>query len=158
VIWTCKPARATEVLSLDEATYLGELQERFGWRVGKFIRAGRRASYPLKLARATTTVAPRTVLIGNAAQALHPVAGQGFHLGLRDAAMLAELVADCGGDVGSAELLHRFAEWRAGDRSGVVRFTDGLVKLFGDARPGVGVLRNLGLLLFDLSPPAKSAL
>jgi 2-octaprenyl-6-methoxyphenol hydroxylase len=111
-----------------------------------------------------TTIAPRTVLIGNAAQALHPVAGQGFNLGLRDAAMLAEVVANAevltGGrrDVGSPELLNRFATWRAGDRGGVIRFTDGLVKLFSDTRPGMGVLRNLGLLLFDLSPPAKSAL
>src|SRR3984893_15978034 len=158
VIWTCNPARATEVLALDDATYLRELQERFGWRAGRFVRAGVRASYPLKLTRAATTVAARTVLIGNAAQALHPVAGQGFNLGLRDAAMLAEVVAGARGDVGSPELLRRFAAWREGDRSGVVRFTDGLVKMFGDRRPAVGVLRNLGLLLFDLSPPAKSAL
>jgi 2-octaprenyl-6-methoxyphenol hydroxylase len=158
VIWTCNPQRATEVLSFDDATYLRELQARFGWRAGRFVRAGTRASYPLKLTRAAATVAARTVLIGNAAQALHPVAGQGFNLGLRDAAMLAEVVAGARGDVGSPELLEKFATWRAGDRSGVVRFTDGLVKMFGDTRPGVGVLRNLGLLLFDLSPPAKSAL
>jgi 2-octaprenyl-6-methoxyphenol hydroxylase len=158
VIWACSPERATEVLSFDDATYLRELQERFGWRAGRFVRAGVRASYPLKLTRAATTVAPRAVLIGNAAQALHPVAGQGFNLGLRDAAMLAEVIAGAQGDVGSPELLNRFTTWRAGDRSGVVRFTDGLVKLFGDARPGIGLLRNLGLLLFDLAPPAKSAL
>src|ERR1700730_6461130 len=158
VIWTCNPARATEVLSFDDVTYLRELQERFGWRAGRFVRAGVRGSYPLKLTRAATTVAARTVLIGNAAQALHPVAGQGFNLGLRDAAMLAEVVAGARGDVGSPELLRRFAAWREGDRSGVVRFPDGLVKMFGDRRPAVGVLRNLGLLLFDLSPPAKSAL
>jgi 2-octaprenyl-6-methoxyphenol hydroxylase len=72
--------------------------------------------------------------------------------------MLAEVVAGARGDVGAPELLSKFAAWRAGDRSGVVRFTDGLVKMFGDRRPAVGVLRNLGLLLFDLSPPAKSAL
>ena len=160
VIWTCAPARAAEVLSFDNTTYLRELQERFGWRAGRFVRAGVRASYPLKLTRAATTVAARTVLIGNAAQALHPVAGQGFNLGLRDAAMLAEVIAGAepSADVGSPELLRKFAAWREGDRSGVVRFTDGLVKLFANTRPGVGVLRNLGLLLFDLSPPAKSAL
>jgi 2-octaprenyl-6-methoxyphenol hydroxylase len=159
VIWTCTPERGAEVLSFDDATYLRELQERFGWRAGKFVRAGVRASYPLKLTRASTTVAPRTVLIGNAAQALHPVAGQGFNLGLRDAAMLAEvIVAAAADDVGAPTLLERFASWRAGDREGVVRFTDGLVKLFGNSRPGVGLLRDLGLLLFDLSPPAKSAL
>ncbi len=106
----------------------------------------------------STTVARRTVLIGNAAQALHPIAGQGFNLGLRDAALLAEVIADATGDVGSAELLRKFEDSRAADRGGVVRFTDGLVKLFGSRTPGVGLVRNLGLLAFDLSPPAKRAL
>jgi 2-octaprenyl-6-methoxyphenol hydroxylase len=174
VIWSCNPADAAGVLSLDDDGYLRELQARFGWRAGKFVRAGRRVSYPLKLTRAAMTTATRTVLIGNAAQALHPVAGQGFNLGLRDAAMLAEVIANAdagkahggnvgasnaaGVDVGAAELLQRFSDWRAADRTGVVKFTDGLVKLFGDTRPGMGILRNLGLLMFDLAPPAKSAL
>jgi 2-octaprenyl-6-methoxyphenol hydroxylase len=159
VIWSCRPADAAGVLSLDDASYLSELQARFGWRAGRFVRVGRRVSYPLKLTRAVETTATRTVLIGNAAQALHPVAGQGFNLGLRDAAMLAEVIANAnGGDVGAPELLRRFAEWRSADRGGVVRFTDGLVKLFGSSRPGAGMLRNLGLLMFDLAPPAKSAL
>lgn len=158
VIWACRPERAAELLALDDRGYLAELQGRFGWRAGRFVRAARRGSYPLKLTRATATTADRTVLIGNAAQALHPVAGQGFNLGLRDAAMLAEVIANATGDVGAPPLLRRFVEWRARDRSGVVRFTDGLVKLFGDSRPGVSLLRNLGLLMFDLAPPAKSAL
>ena len=160
VVWACSPADATRVLSLDDDSYLRELQTRFGWRAGKFVRVGRRVSYPLKLTRAATTTATRTVLIGNAAQALHPVAGQGFNLGLRDAAMLAEVIANApaGSDVGAPDLLQRFSEWRAADRTGVVKFTDGLVKLFGDSRPGMGILRNLGLLMFDLAPPAKSAL
>jgi 2-octaprenyl-6-methoxyphenol hydroxylase len=179
VIWSCSPADAAGVLSLTDDGYLRELQTRFGWRAGKFVRVGRRASYPLRLTRAAATTATRTVLIGNAAQALHPVAGQGFNLGLRDAAMLAEVIANAtasvagaaevadaagvatgpvGVDVGAPELLHRFSQWRAADRTGVVKFTDGLVKLFGDSRPGLGILRNLGLLMFDLAPPAKSAL
>jgi len=159
VIWSCRPEDASGVMSLDDDSYLRELQTRFGWRAGRFVRVGRRASYPLRLTRAAATTATRTVLIGNAAQALHPVAGQGFNLGLRDAAMLAEVIANAGvADVGAPMLLQRFAQWRAVDRSGVVRFTDGLVKLFGSSRPGVGLLRNLGLLMFDLAPPAKSAL
>ncbi len=161
VVWSAQPAEATRVLALSDDAFLGELQTRFGWRAGRFIRAGRRISYPLKLTRAATTVATRAVLIGNAAQALHPVAGQGFNLGLRDAAMLAELLVgtrEPNADPGSPELLARFAAWRSGDRGGVIRFTDGLIKLFGDARPGVGLARNFGLLLFDLTPPAKSAL
>ena len=158
VIWACRPRHASELLALDDAGYLARLQAQFGWRAGRFVRAGRRGSYPLKLTRACATVATRTVLIGNAAQALHPVAGQGFNLGLRDAAMLAEVIANAQGDAGAAQLLRRFEQWRAHDRSGVVHFTDALVKLFADARPGVGLLRNLGLLMFDLVPPAKSAL
>lgn len=158
VIWACRSAEAPAVLALDDAAWLDALQARFGWRAGRFIRSGRRASYPLKLSRAAAPIAPRTVLIGNAAQALHPVAGQGFNLGLRDAAMLAEVLANAAGDPGDPGLLARFAAWRAADRGGVVRFTDSLVKLFGDSRPGVGLLRNLGLLAFDLTPPAKSAL
>ena len=162
VVWSATPPEAIRLLALDDAAFLAELQTRFGWRAGRFTRVGRRASYPLKLTRAATTVSTRAVLIGNAAQALHPVAGQGFNLGLRDAAMLAEVLASTTGsdriDPGSAELLARFEHWRAGDRGGVIRFTDGLIKLFGDTRPGMGLARNFGLLLFDLTPPAKSAL
>jgi 2-octaprenyl-6-methoxyphenol hydroxylase len=158
VIWACRPERAEELLALDERAYLAQLQAQFGWRAGRFVRAGKRGSYPLRLTRADTTVARRAVLIGNAAQALHPVAGQGFNLGLRDAAMLAEVIANTPGDAGAPQLLQRFATWRARDRSGVVRFTDGLVKLFADQRLAVALLRNLGLLLFDLTPPAKAAL
>ena len=158
VVWTVLPAHAAQILAMPDDAFLKELQMRFGWRAGCFVHAGRRASYALNLTRAAATVAERTVLIGNAAQALHPVAGQGFNLGLRDAAMLAELIVAGGEDPGAAELLKQFANWRASDRNGVIRFTDGLIKLFGDKRRGVGMLRNLGLLRFDLTPPAKSAL
>ena len=157
LVWSAQPAQSARLIALSDEAFMDELQTTFGWRVGRFIKVGKRASYPLKLSRAVTTVATRAVLIGNAAQALHPVAGQGFNLGLRDAAMLAELLVDSA-DPGSPELLARFEAWRSGDRSGVIRFTDGLIKLFGDRRPGVGLARNLGLLMFDLAPPAKSAL
>ena len=157
-IWATAPAQAQRLLALDDPAYLTQLQAAFGWRAGRFTQLGRRASYALQLTRAAAPVAVRTVLIGNAAQALHPVAGQGFNLGLRDAAMLAEVIAGEPGDAGAPERLARFAAWRARDRTGVVRFTDSLVRLFGDTRPGVGLIRNLGLLAFDLSPQAKSAL
>jgi 2-octaprenyl-6-methoxyphenol hydroxylase len=157
-IWSCAPQRATQLLALEDDAYLRELQSHFGWRAGRFKRIGRRASYPLKLTRAATTVARRTVLIGNAAQALHPIAGQGFNLGLRDAALLAEVIAGAAGDVGGPELLRKFSDWRAADRGGVIRFTDGLVRLFGSRLPGVSLMRGLGLVAFDLSPPAKRAL
>jgi len=158
VVWTVAPEQAAHLLAVDDAAFLEELQSSFGWRAGCFVRVGRRASYALKLTRAAASVALRTALIGNAAQALHPVAGQGFNLGLRDAAALAELIAAGGADPGAAALLGEFAAWRASDRRGVIRFTDGLIKLFGDGRASVAVLRNLGLLLFDLVPPAKRAL
>ena len=158
VIWACTPAQAQELSALPDEAYLARLQRQFGWRAGRFVSVGRRHAYPLQLTRAQRTVGRRAVLIGNAAQALHPVAGQGFNLGLRDAAMLGEVIAGAADDVGAAPLLERFEAWRAADRGGVVRFTDSLVKLFGDERPGAGLLRDLGLLAFDLLPPAKSAL
>jgi 2-octaprenyl-6-methoxyphenol hydroxylase len=157
VVWARSPADAAQSLGATDEEFLKLLQQHFGWRAGKFIRAGRRASYPLQLTRADAAVAQRTVLIGNAAQSLHPVAGQGFNLALRDVAALAELVAE-DGDPGAPQLLERFAQDRAADRSGVTRFTDGLIRVFGDSRPPVRLLRDAGLLLFDLLPPAKRAL
>lgn len=162
VVWAVRPARAAELLALDDQAFANELLDSFGWRAGRWSRIGRRNQYPLSLSRAAETVAGRVVLIGNAAQALHPVAGQGFNLGLRDAATLAEMLAEvaAGGktDPDFTELLARFSAWRAEDRRGVTRFTDGLVKLFGSDLPGLGLVRNFGLLLFDLSPTAKRAL
>jgi 2-octaprenyl-6-methoxyphenol hydroxylase len=165
VVWAVKPERARELVALDEKAFAAELLSAFGWRAGRWTRIGKRNTYPLSLSRAQETVSGRVVLIGNAAQALHPVAGQGFNLGLRDAATLAEMLAGAPKQPGqpvdlqdAGELLARFAAWRAEDRSGVTRFTDSLVKLFGSERPGLGLVRNFGLLLFDLSPTAKQAL
>ena len=158
VIWAVKPERAAELMALDDAAFAARLLDAFGWRAGRWTRIGKRNTYPLALSRADQTVAGRVVLIGNAAQALHPVAGQGFNLGLRDAATLAEMLASGGHTPDFNELLARFAAWRDEDRRGVTRFTDGLVKLFGSELPGLATIRNFGLLLFDLSPTAKRAL
>jgi 2-octaprenyl-6-methoxyphenol hydroxylase len=162
VVWAVTPDRAAELLALDEAAFASRLLEAFGWRAGRWTRIGRRHTYPLTLSRARDTVAGRVVLIGNAAQALHPVAGQGFNLGLRDAATLAEMLVETPSTAAPERdmdaLLTRFAAWRDEDRGGVTRFTDGLVKLFGSDRPGLSTVRNFGLLLFDLSPAAKRAL
>ncbi|HUQ11269.1 MAG TPA: 2-octaprenyl-6-methoxyphenyl hydroxylase [Steroidobacteraceae bacterium] len=161
VVWAVRPDRADALMALDDAAFAAELLEAFGWRAGRWTKIGKRNTYPLSLSRASETVAGRVVLIGNAAQALHPVAGQGFNLGLRDAATLAEMLAQLptgGARPDYAELLGRFAAWRDEDRKGVTRFTDSLVKLFGSERPGLGLVRNFGLLLFDLSPTAKRAL
>ncbi len=158
VVWAVRPDRAAELMALDESDFANELLGAFGWRAGRWNKIGRRNTYPLLLSRAAETVSGRVVLIGNAAQALHPVAGQGFNLGLRDAATLAEMLAGAAEQPEFTELLSKFAAWRAEDRRGVTRFTDGLVKLFGSELPGAGLVRNFGLLLFDLSPTAKRAL
>jgi 2-octaprenyl-6-methoxyphenol hydroxylase len=152
---------AQSALAWSDAQFLAEVQRRFGFRMGRFFKVGRRVPYPLSLTQSERTSAPRCVIIGNAAQGLHPVAGMGFNLGLRDVASLAELIAESarrGADLGSRELLSEYDAWRSADRGGVIAFTDGLVRIFSNPLSSVRRLRNLGLLAFDLLPPAKSAL
>jgi 2-octaprenyl-6-methoxyphenol hydroxylase len=158
VIWTLAPEVARAMLALEETQFLAALQEKFGFRLGRFLRVGRRAAYPLSLTRAQAHVAERVVIIGNAAQGLHPIAGQGFNLGLRDVATLAEVIADAPTQVGEAGPLARYDEWRRRDRRSIIAFTDTLVRLFGNPLLPVKMLRDLGMLLFDLTPPAKDAL
>lgn len=158
VVWTLAPEVAQATMQLDDATFLARLQERFGFRLGRFTRVGRRHAYPLALTRAEERIGKRVVIIGNAAQGLHPIAGQGFNLGLRDVATLAEVIADSPATLGDEAMLARYDEWRRTDRRGVIAFTDGLVRLFGNPLGSVKVARDLGLLLFDVLPPAKSAL
>lgn len=161
-VWTLSPAEAARVRALDDAHFVAELQQAFGWRLGRFTAPGERLAYPLALVQAAALVSERVAVIGNAAQGLHPIAGQGFNLGLRDAITLAECVADAfalpDADPGSAEVLQRYAEWRAADRRLLVRFTDGLVKLFGTSLGPLRAARSLGLSLFDVLPPAKAAM
>jgi 2-octaprenyl-6-methoxyphenol hydroxylase len=157
-VWTLEPAAAKRALGLDDAAFLAALQAAFGLRLGRFTRVGRRQSYPLALTRAASLTAPRAAILGNAAQSLHPVAGQGFNLALRDVAMLAELLAGApGGDPGAPALLARYAEWRAPDRDAVVRFTDTLVRGFGVDLAPLRQARGAGLFLFDLLRPVKHA-
>lgn len=161
LVWAARPDDARALMALDDTTFMARWQTDFGWRAGRAVQLGRRVAYPLALVRAGGGVATRAVLLGNASQSLHPVAGQGFNLGLRDAAGLAELLADAarrGEDIGAPALLARYDAQRSEDRDGVVRFTDRLVRGFSDARPGRAALRNLGLLVFDLLPPAKRVL
>jgi len=157
VVWTLAPEVAQSMLAADEGEFRRTLQHRFGWRAGQIVRVGKRSSYPLSLVSAQRLRAGRVALIGNAAQSLHPVAAQGFNLGLRDAAMLAELIA-AAEDPGADEVLARFERQRAADRRGMITFTDQLVTLFSNRRGAAIAARDLGLLLFDLSRPAKSAL
>jgi 2-octaprenyl-6-methoxyphenol hydroxylase len=161
IVWTNRPEESTRLLALDDAGFARELQDAFGMRLGRFVQVGRRQSYELALTRAAAHVAPRLVIVGNAAQGLHPIAGQGFNLGLRDAASLAEVVAEAladGDDPGGERALNAYADWRDQDRRRIVAFTDGLVRVFGSPLGLVRGLRGLGLLAFDALPPAKSAL
>ena len=165
LIWTLRPAVAQEVMALDDAAFLARLQKEFGFRLGRITRVGRRHTYPLSLTRSEEYVAERLAVVGNAAQALHPIAGQGFNLGLRDAASLAEVLADARAassnepfDAGDGLHLQRYGEWRGADRSRIVGFTDGLVRLFTQPFGPVKLLRDAGLLAFDLLPAAKDAM
>jgi 2-octaprenyl-6-methoxyphenol hydroxylase len=156
IVWTLAPDAARRALTLDDRTFLAELQSAFGLRLGRFTRTGRRQAYPLALTQAERLTAPRAVVLGNAAQSLHPVAAQGFNLALRDVAMLAELLAEAGdGDPGDPALLERYAAERAPDREAVIRFTDSLVRGFGLPLATLRRARGHGLLAFDLLRPVK---
>lgn len=162
LVWTARPAEVERLLALPDEAFLAEFQRAFGFRLGRFLRVGQRASYKLVLSRAERHTAARLAVVGNAAQGLHPIAGQGFNLGLRDAMSLAEVIADRRvegmTDPGSPELLQDYAEWRETDRRRIVAFTDGLVRLFATPLGVLRSLRSLGVLAFDVFPPAKSAL
>ncbi len=157
LVWAARPDDAQRLMQLSDAQFLNEWQQAFGWRAGRALQLGTRGRYPLALTRSRGTVASRIVLLGNAAQSLHPVAGQGFNLALRDAAALAEMLAQ-GGDPGDAARLAHYATDREADRRGVIGFTDALVRVFGSNRPLLATARDAGLLMFDLLPPAKRAL
>lgn len=163
IVWTMTPDAAAATLELDEHAFLAALQDKFGYRLGRFNRVGERHAYPLSLTRSDRQVAGRAVIIGNAAQGLHPIAGQGFNLGLRDVATLAEVIADdvaqrgVEGDPGAAAVLDRYASWRRADRRTVIAFTDALVRVFANPLPPVRAVRDASLLLFDLATPAKHA-
>ena len=155
-VLTRRTSSAPAVLALPDAEFLQLLQREFGFRLGRFQRVGVRGQYPLELSQAGAVTANRAVIVGNAAHGLHPVAGQGYNLGLRDAAVLAEVLAGQSHDPGDPALLARYADWRRADQRNVVAFTDGLIRLFDLA--GVGALRGLGLLAFDALPGAKRLL
>ena len=160
-VWIVSSNDVDRVLALDDETFLGELQERFGYRLGRLSRVGKRAAYPLALSKAVRLTAERAVLVGNSAHGLHPVAAQGFNLGMRDVAALCDCIADVrnadpSADLGDPDLLARYAQWRRRDQGKLVRLTDGIVRLFGSASPPLKAARNLGMLGFDLVPGVRS--
>jgi len=162
-VWMLSPDSAKNMLSLTDAEFTQQLQETFGYRLGRFSKVGKRAAYPLALTKANGLIARRSVIVGNAAHGLHPVAAQGFNLGMRDVAALCDCIADArieqseSFDCGNPAILENYADWRRNDQGKVVRFTDGIVRLFGDTRPPVRALRNLGMLAFDMIPGVRKA-
>lgn len=161
LVWTHDPAQSEHLLALDDAAFLGELQRAFGTRLGRLQRVGRRASYPLCLRQAREQIRPRLALIGNAAHTLHPIAGQGLNLGLRDVAALAEVIDDArqaGHDPGTRAVLEDYARWRESDQRQVIGFTNTLVRTFSNRFPPLSLARNLGLVATDLLPSIKHTL
>jgi 2-octaprenyl-6-methoxyphenol hydroxylase len=158
VVWSTTKDNVDTMLGWSDEEYLARLQERFGDRLGRFERAGKRVAYPLALTRVKQSVSHRVALIGNAAHTVHPVAGQGFNLGLRDVATLAQVVVDAsrsGKDIGSLEVLGPYAAWRKRDSQRVATFTDGLIRIFATDFLPVMLARNVGLSLVNLFPSVK---
>lgn len=161
VVWTLSPEQADYLYALDEVDFLAQLQQRFGYRLGQFKKVGTRHIYPLFLQCATQMVHGRVAIIGNAAHSVHPVAGQGFNLALRDIALLSELIVETrqtSNDVGQQAMLQEYARLREQDVKRVYRFTDTLVKTFSNAIRPLAHLRSLSLLLVDIIPDIKHQL
>src|SRR5690554_1617462 len=152
---------AAAVGALDDAGFLARVQDAFGWRVGRLLSVGPRSAYPAVALRAEVVTAPRAVLVGNAAQSVHPVGAQGFNLGLRDAMTLAELLAACargGGDPGDPALLAAHAARRREDRSRTLDFSDGLARFSANPGQGASLLRSAGLLALGALPGLQASI
>ncbi|HEY2395657.1 MAG TPA: 2-octaprenyl-6-methoxyphenyl hydroxylase [Rudaea sp.] len=161
VVLTVPTADADRVMALDDAGFIELLQARFGYRLGRFGRPGRRVSYALKRVEALRVTAPRVALVGNSAQTLHPIGAQGFNLGLRDALTLAELLPDqrnVAGDFGSPDLLAEYAARRAVDREGTAAMSDRLARWTANEFPPLKLLRSLGLVALDRIAPLQDVL
>lgn len=155
LVWTHRDENVAATMELDDAAFLRKLQAEFGYRQGGFIKVGQRATYPLVLQKSEREVAGRAVVIGNSSHALHPVAGQGLNLGLRDVATLADLLAEAaatGADSGSPELLQVYEQHRQPDYATVLRYTDSLVRIFSNDFAPLGHARAGGLLAVDRVP------
>lgn len=161
VVWTRTDEDAKALMAGSETDFLNELQDCFGYRLGELTLTAPRRAFPLSLIRAEKMVSGRAVIIGNAVHQLHPVAGQGFNLGLRDVVVLAEMLIrqhEEARDVGAADFLSRYAKARQKDHDRVVGFTDQVVRIFSNDWLAPALARNIGLTLLDHIPAAKTLL
>jgi 2-octaprenyl-6-methoxyphenol hydroxylase len=160
-VWTCSKEDAQELLDQSHTAFESELQTAFGYWLGKIKLASQRQGFPLKLVKSRAMTDDRVVLIGNAMHQIHPVAGQGFNLGLRDAAVLAEWIKSAGElkmDIGDSSWLSGYSESRKKDLNQVIYFTDGLVRLFSNDSKPLALFRNMGLIAIDRIPSIKRIL
>ncbi|MDA8786334.1 2-octaprenyl-6-methoxyphenyl hydroxylase [Porticoccaceae bacterium] len=157
LVWTQPSEMAESLMAADEQSFLEQLQTRFGYRLGRFKQLGERVAYPLALTTATEQVRRHLVVMGNAAHSLHPVAGQGFNLSLRDAATLANSLAQAGEAIGDLAALQQYQQQQAADQRNTVLFSDSLPKLFGLSSSVIALGRNSGLLAMDLIPSLRNS-
>lgn len=155
LVWAMYPEEAKRVLALDDSSFLKELQNAFGYRLGRFVKAGTRYSYPLRQVVMPQQTQWPVVFVGNAAHTLHPVAGQGFNLGIRDVATLAQCIAKSGL---TPEMLADYLQLRHHDQEVITKCTDGLIQLFTSRLPGVALARSIGLVALDNSTVLKNLL
>jgi 2-octaprenyl-6-methoxyphenol hydroxylase len=158
IVWTERSELAPKLLKLGKQEFHAELTRRFGDFLGALEVAGPVFSYPLSFTHAKRYTAPRLALVGDAAHAIHPIAGQGLNLGMRDVASLAEIAVDArrlGLDIGDALLLARYERWRRFDSVALAALTDGLNRLFSNRLPPVALLRDVGLAAVNAAPPLK---
>jgi 2-octaprenyl-6-methoxyphenol hydroxylase len=159
LVWTQPPERAAELMTATDKDFLKALQESFGYRMGMVEKVGERVAYPLALTTASEQVRRNIVVLGNAAHSLHPVAGQGFNLSLRDVATLADVLGkakSAGTDFSSLETLERYQQQQLADQQNTLMFSDNLPKLFAQASSVVALGRNSGLVMMDLLPSLRS--
>ena len=158
VVWTTTPAEADAMMAASDTDFAAALQQRCGDRLGTVVPVPGRWCYPLGVHHAHHYIGPRFALIGDAAHAMHPIAGQGLNMGLRDVAALAEIVIDrvrLGLDPGAADGLRRYQQWRRPDNLAYIGFTDGLNRLFSNNIPPIALARRAGLAMVERLPPVK---